>query len=97
MEILASTLIRYKSLFEPLKNLFDAYDRFIGLMAEEQVASDGKSPREHLEELDVANLETDPLYLEAREIRRAFGEALTEIFLNPKSELYNATIRYGVF
>jgi hypothetical protein len=97
LEILASTLIRYESLFEPLKKLFDAYDRFIGLMAEEQVASDGKSPREHLEELDVANLETDPLYLEAREIRRAFGAALTEIFLNPKSELYNATIRYGVF
>jgi predicted nucleotidyltransferase len=97
LEILASTVIRYESLLEPLKKLFEAYDRFIGLMADERAGSGGKSPRDHLNELDVANLETDPVYLEAREIRRAFGTALAEIFLEPKSELYNATIRYGVF
>jgi predicted nucleotidyltransferase len=97
LEILASMLIRYDSLLEPLKKLFDAYDRFIGLITDEQAVLNGKSPREHLDELDVANLETDPVYLEAREIRRAFGTALTEIFLGQKSELYNATIRYGVF
>ena len=97
LEILASTLIRYESLFGPLKKLFEAYDRFIGLMADERAGLGGKSPRDHLNELDVANLETDPVYLEARQIRRAFGTALAEIFLEPKSELYNATIRYGVF
>jgi hypothetical protein len=96
-EILASTVIRYESLFEPLKKLFEAYDRFIGFMADERAGLGGKSPRDHLNELDVANLETDPVYSEAREIRRAFGTALAEIFLEPKSELYNATIRYGVF
>jgi hypothetical protein len=67
------------------------------LLADEQKGSDGKSPREHLDGLDVANLDADPVYLGAREIRRAFGTALTEIFLEPRSELYNATIRYGVF
>lgn len=97
LEILASLLIRYDSLLEPLKKLFDAYDLFIGLMAEEREGPDGKSARKHLEELDVAKLETDSVYLQAREIRRAFGTALTEIFLDPKSELYNTTIRYGVF
>jgi predicted nucleotidyltransferase len=97
LEILASMLIRYDSLLEPLKRLFDAYDRFIGLLAEEQKGSDGKSPREHLDGLDLANLDSDPVYRGAREIRRAFGTALTEIFLEPGSELYNATIRYGVF
>jgi hypothetical protein len=66
-------------------------------MADEQAVLNGKSPREHLDKLDVANLETGPVYLKAREIRRAFGTALTEIFLDRKSELYNATIRYGVF
>ncbi len=97
LEILATTLIGYDSLHEPVKNLFEAYDRFIGLLAEEAPVFDGKSAREHLEELDVANLETDPVYGEAREIRRAFGKALTEIFLDPRSELYTTTIRYGVF
>ncbi len=97
LEILASMLIRYEALLEPLKRLFEAYDRFIGLMADERAVFNGKCPKEHLEELDVANLETDAVYLEAREIRRAFGTALTEIFLDPKSALYNATIRYGVF
>ena len=97
LEILATMLIRYDSLLEPVKRLFDAYDLFIGLMADEAPVFDGKSSRDHLEGLDVASLETDPVYGEAREIRRAFGRALTEIFLDPKSELYNATIRYGVF
>ena len=97
MEILASMLIRYDSLRDPLKRLFDAYDRFIGLLADEQKGSDGKTPRKHLDELDVANLESDRVYRGAREIRRAFGAALTEIFLEPRSELYNMTIRYGVF
>lgn len=66
-------------------------------MADEAAVFDGKSPRDHLDGLDVESLETDPVFGEAREIRRAFGRALTEIFLDPRSELYNTTIRYGVF
>ncbi len=97
LEILASLLIRYHSLLAPLKRLFDAYDRFIGLLADERVGLDGKSPRKHLKELDSSSLESDPAYREAREIRRAFGTALTELFLDPKSELYDLMIRYGVF
>jgi predicted nucleotidyltransferase len=97
LEVLATMLVRYDSLLEPVKRLFDAYDLFIGLMADEGLLADGKSSRDHLEGLDVASLETDSVYGEAREIRRAFGKALTEIFLDQKSELYNATIRYGVF
>ncbi len=97
LEVLATMLIRYDALLEPVKRLFDTYDRFIGLMADEAPVFDGRSSREYLEGLDVADLETDPVYAEAREIRRAFGRALTEIFLDPKSELYSATIRYGVF
>ncbi len=97
LETLAKTLIRYESLLEPSKRLFDAYDKFIGFLADEREVSDGKSPREHLDKLDIASLETDPIYVEARERRRDFGTALTEIFLDPKSELYKQTIRYGVF
>ena len=97
LEILANALIKYDSLLEPSRKLFDAYDRFIGLIADEEPTANGKSSREHLESLEVANLEKDVVYGEARKIRQAFGEALAEIFLNQKSELYELTIRYGVF
>jgi hypothetical protein len=55
------------------------------------------SPRKHLDELSVNDLEEDSVYLRAREIRRAFRDALQEIFLKPKSELYDLTIQFGVF
>jgi hypothetical protein len=97
LEILANMLIRYESLLEPSKRLFDAYDAFVGLMANEKKIVNGKSPRAHLDELEIANLDNDPVYTEARDIRRAFGRALTELFLDRKSELYDLTIRYGVF
>lgn len=95
METLATILIRYDTLLEPARGLFDAYDRFIGLMAEGAI-SDGESPRDHLEGLDVADLETDPVFARAREIRQAFGKALEEIFLDPRSKLFGISIRYGV-
>jgi hypothetical protein len=46
---LANLLIRYDSLLEPSRKLFDAYDRFIGMMTNEQPTTSGKSPREHLD------------------------------------------------
>lgn len=97
LEILATMLMRYESLLGASKRLFDAYDAFLGLMADQQIRLDGKSRREHLDKLDMADLENDPVYAEAREIRRAFGNALTDIFLGRNSELYDLTIRYGVF
>jgi hypothetical protein len=38
-----------------------------------------------------------PLTRGKRVKQTEFGRALAEVFLDPKFELYNATIRYGVF
>ena len=90
LDILASRLLQYENLLGVSKQLFDAYDRFIGLLANEEL-------RKHLEHLPLENLETDAVYQEGRSIRHAFGDALAKIFLTPGSELYNLTIKYGVF
>ena len=90
LDILATRLLQYEDLLGASKKLFDAYDKFIGLLADEE-------SRKHLEGLPLGNLESDSVYQEARSIRHAFGDALTGIFLTPGSELYNLTIQYGVF
>jgi predicted nucleotidyltransferase len=90
LEILASRLIPHPSLFAPAQRLFDSYDKFLALLA-------NKSSREYLDALPVQNLERDPLFQDARSIRREFGDSLSEIFLSPQSPLYNLTIKYGVF
>jgi hypothetical protein len=97
LEILASRLAKYDGITEASKRLFDAYDEFIGLLAENSPTEKGMSPRKHLDKLSVDDLEEDSVYLRAREIRRAFRDALQDIFLKPKSELYDLTIQFGVF
>jgi predicted nucleotidyltransferase len=97
LEILADQLCKYESAFSTSKKLFDAYDRFIGLLAENAHGEDGKSPRKHLADLTVDKLEGDVVFGEARKIRREFGECLNTLFLKPGLELYDLTVKYGVF
>jgi predicted nucleotidyltransferase len=95
LENVANRLIRYESLLPASKRLFDAYDEFIGLLADD--GADQKPPREHLEFLKVDDLDSDRLFTHAREMRRRFGEALHDLFLKPGTDLYELTLRYGVF
>lgn len=90
LEILASRLTQYPNLLMATKRLFDSYDKFLALLAD-------KDSRDHLQELSIDDLEQDSVYQQARSIRRDFRDALHELFLSPQSELYNLTIRYGVF
>ena len=80
LEILADQLCKYESAFSTSKKLFDAYDRFIGLLAENAQGEDGKSSRKHLADLPVDKLEGDVVFGEARKIRREFGECLNTLF-----------------
>lgn len=96
LESLASRLISYDNVLDSSKRLFDAYDAFVGLLADEGSAS-STPPRKHLEELPVTELETDEIFQRARTLRTEFAQALRELFLEPKTELYNLTIEFGVF
>jgi predicted nucleotidyltransferase len=97
LEIVASRLVQYENVLEATKELFDAYDEFLGLLADDRLTQSGKPPRVHLDELPIADLKKDEVYLQAREIRHRFRNALDELFLKPNTELYDLTIRYGVF
>jgi hypothetical protein len=95
LENVATRLARYPHALESAKRLFDAYDEFVGLLADS--GGTQKPPRDHLEGLPVDELESDKIFLHAQGMRRRFGEALHELFLKPGTELYELTLRYGVF
>jgi predicted nucleotidyltransferase len=97
VESLASELLKYQELDESSSRLFKAYDDFIGILADESLSVHGKSPRHHLEQLTVDELENDSLFQEARDISHRFRDAVREIFLRSKTDLASMTIEYGVF
>ena len=90
LDILALVLSDYESLYPSVRNLFAAYDAFIGILAD-------KAKRDRLSELKPDEFERDPIYKEAREISHSFRKAIEEIFLHPTNEIGELTIRFGVF
>ena len=97
LEIVAHALLQYDELRIPAKQLFDSYDRFIGLLEDERENHNGHCPRKHLESLKPADIATDPMFMEAQAIRREFGNALTDIFLRKESPIQQLMIERGVF
>jgi|SRR5882762_2150740 len=97
LELVASRLARFSDTLETSKRLFDAYDRFLGMLADNRPTDQGKPPRIHLDELPIDKLDADETYQQARQIRRDFGEALDNLFLRPGLDLYDLTLKYGVF
>jgi hypothetical protein len=90
LEILASILIQYTSTLADAKAMFDAYDGFIGLIANDE-------SRRRLEEIRVEELGSDNVFQEAQGFSHAFRDALSRVFLRGNTELCDLTIDYGVF
>jgi len=97
LEILASSLIGYQQFDPAIKKLFTAYNEFLGMLADENKLSNGKTKRDHLDTLAVDNIEGDPTAYEARRISHAFRDAIAELFLTKETELGRLTLEYGVF
>ena len=99
IELLSRSILRVndESLYPAAAQLFDSYDQFIGLLADESKGSDGKTPRRHLEELPVDQLDADPLFKQVREISHSFQDAVRQVFLYSPNQLQKLTIEYGVF
>lgn len=70
--------------------LFDAYDQFLGVLADTQ-------QRDRLEKIPHDEAADDPIFTTSREIGRAFQTALTKLFFETNPALTRATQRYGVF
>ena len=90
LEILATTLSAFPHLDSTALALFNAYDRFLGLLAD-------KKSREHLEALPTDPDTNDPIWQEARQITHDFRDALLDMCFDKQSQLYDLTRMYGVF
>jgi len=89
-EILASALLHFDHLNETGRKLLDAYDGFLGILA------DGDS-RKRLASLEADAYESDAVFQDARKLGHQFREGLLDLFFDRKSGLFELTKNYGVF
>jgi len=97
LESLAVTLLEFKEFDGQTAKLFQAYDDFVGILADDSSLDNGKTRRKHLDELSVNELDSDPVFQNARDISHRFRDAVHEIFLKSNTKLSRMTIDYGVF
>jgi predicted nucleotidyltransferase len=90
LEILATALLAFPHLDKPARAVFDAYDRFLGMLSD-------KASRDYLEKLPLDPSPEEAKWQEARNITHEFRDALLEIFFDKQSGLYDLTRMYGVF
>ena len=90
LEILATVVLAFDHLQETGRKLFDAYDHFIGLLAD-------NATRDYLENLPVRPDPQDQVWGRARMVTHAFRDALLELFFDQESRLAELTKMYGVF
>ena len=90
LELIASVLSSFPQHAVAARELFDTYDKFLGMLLDEET-------RKHLEALHSDDCSNDEIYQQAKTLRRTFQHALNSIFLEKTSLLGEFTIRYGVF
>lgn len=90
LEIVAGVLLRYQHLDGAARKIFDSYNGFLGILADDQ-------SRSHLENLTEDQADKDEVYQGARMFSHTFRDGLLDFFFDPKSELDSLTKNYGVF
>ncbi len=90
LEILARHLMSHMHLTEVAKKVFEAYDKFLGVLSDE-------ATRHELEKMEAGKREESALYKDVREVTRQFRDGLLAIFFDQKSGLEKLTKLYGVF
>jgi hypothetical protein len=90
LEILSGVVIRFPHLHETARTIFNAYDLFLGVLADDD-------KREHLEKLLPSQQDTDPLYQDLRGASHQFRDGVLDLFFDHKSSLSELTRIYGVF
>lgn len=90
LESLAEVLLRPDVTPGTVRLLFDAYDDFIGLLADED-------KRARLKKLPADELGEDALFREARDLGRRFQDGLDRLFFEEDALLRELIRKYGVF
>lgn len=89
LESVAEMLLRYSYLRDPAKKIFDSYNEFIGILADDD-------KRQHLENLAEGDGDSDELYQSARTLSHVFRDGLLKFFFDPESQMETLT-KNGVF
>jgi hypothetical protein len=90
LEILAIVFLRFPHLDGTARSLFDAYDEFLGMLA-------NRETRTELDEMPPRPGEEYPLWQRARKASHAFNDALLTLFFDEASGMLELTKMYGVF
>jgi len=90
LEILSEMLLRFPHLAPASRVILDAYDGFVGVLA------DGDK-RERLEQLTEDEANSDEVYQTTRRLSHAFRDGLLGLFFDQESGLDDLTKNYGVF
>ncbi|HLJ25949.1 MAG TPA: hypothetical protein VKY85_04510 [Candidatus Angelobacter sp.] len=89
LAVLAHALLLYDSNGEISRQIFYAYNEFLGIL------NDGEK-RRHLEKLRVEDAESDLLFAEIRRVSDAFQKGLDKLFFENQN-ISHLTKKYGVF
>lgn len=90
LEILAGTLLRFDHLHDTARKILNAYDGFLGILADDE-------KRSRLETLESEQYESDEVFQEARRLSHNYRDGLLDLFFDQKSGLFDLTRSYGVF
>jgi len=90
LDIVAGVLLGYEHLEEAARKIFDSYNGFLGILADDE-------SRTHLETLTEDKADGDAIYQQARKFSHEFRDGLLDFFFDSKSELDSLTKNYGVF
>jgi len=90
LDIVAGVLLGYEHLEEAARKVFESYNGFLGILADD-------ARRTHLETLTEDKADGDAIYQQARKFSHEFRDGLLDFFFDSKSELDSLTKNYGVF
>ena len=90
LESLAEALLRPGIRPETGALLFDSYDAFLGILADEE-------KRDHLKKLPLDALGADPVFADVRKLGRKFQDGLDRLFFQEDEQLFMLVKQYGVF
>ena len=90
LDLLARAALRPSIASATGRKLFDSYDRFLGVL-------DNEEKRDELENLKELEIDTSVVWKEIRELSRSFQSGLTDLFFGKDEELSEISIQYGVF
>ncbi|MEM7048692.1 MAG: nucleotidyltransferase domain-containing protein [Acidobacteriota bacterium] len=90
LEMLATAFQPHGDLADAARQVFGAYDRFLGLLADDDA-------RRRLSDLTFDDLGEDELFHHASRTCYELQEGLDQLFLTPGAPLFDLTVKFGVF